>query len=132
MSLTFKDTTLILVRVVREVAPRNAPLPMVVRAAGRLSSVSEVQFWKAPFPIVVRPMGRRRSHREVQPEKAPTPMVVRAAGKASSVRPRHSSGRPSCLLRSRRRGGVARLGQRTAVEGLVAHGSQAGREGQLG
>ena len=65
--------------------PSKAPLPIVVRVAGRCNLVREVQPRNASSPIVVRAVGRVREVREVQPRKHRTGIVMRAAGSASSI-----------------------------------------------
>ena len=70
---------------VREV-PQKAKSPIAVRAAGRVSLLSEMHPPNVPFPMVISAAGSVNEVRLRQPPKVASPRVLRAAGRVSSMR----------------------------------------------
>ena len=64
---------------------------MLVRVAGSVSSASEVHLAKAPMPMLVKAVGRVSLTRAEQPEKASSPMLVSVAGSVSLASDVHRS-----------------------------------------
>mmetsp|Transcript_23758 Transcript_23758/g.56658 ORF Transcript_23758/g.56658 Transcript_23758/m.56658 type:complete len:200 (+) Transcript_23758:151-750(+) len=84
----------------KRVEGSKAFLPRVVRAAGRVSCLSEQHPAKAPEPMVVTVSGRAIEVKEAQFMKAPSPMVVTVAGRVRWVREVPSKARGGMVTRS--------------------------------